>query len=75
MSELENLFSAAVPTSDHGKKGTAPGPVAPKSEKVQLVNFSSLDQLMHFCLFCYLTWTIFINSDSFFYFSCMSLWS
>ncbi|KAL6221556.1 hypothetical protein ACLB2K_004952 [Fragaria x ananassa] len=38
MSELENLFSAAVPTSDHGKKGTAPGPVAPKSEKVQLID-------------------------------------
>ncbi|XP_050388074.1 formin-like protein 13 isoform X2 [Argentina anserina] len=38
MSELENLFAAAVPTSDHGKKATAPGPVAPKSDKVQLID-------------------------------------
>ncbi|XP_061990347.1 formin-like protein 18 isoform X1 [Rosa rugosa] len=38
MSELENLFAAAVPTSDQGKKGTTPGPVAPKSDKVQLID-------------------------------------
>ncbi|KAK9947356.1 hypothetical protein M0R45_002985 [Rubus argutus] len=38
MSELENLFAAAVPTLDHGKKSTTPGPVAPKSDKVQLID-------------------------------------
>lgn len=48
MSELENLFAAAVPTLDHGKKSTTPGPVAPKSDKVQLVIFFSLNQLTHF---------------------------
>ena len=36
MSELENLFSAAVPTSDHGRKSKS-GSAGPKSDKVQLV--------------------------------------
>ncbi|CAB4288844.1 unnamed protein product [Prunus armeniaca] len=38
ISELENLFSAAVPTSDHGRKSTTQGSVAPKSDKVQLID-------------------------------------
>ena len=37
MSELENLFSAALPTSAHGRKSIKRGSVASKSEKVQLV--------------------------------------
>lgn len=36
MSELENLFSAALPISDHGRKSMR-GSVGPKSDKVQLV--------------------------------------
>ncbi|XP_030954849.1 formin-like protein 18 isoform X1 [Quercus lobata] len=37
MSELENLFSAAVPTSDHGRKSKS-GSAGPKSDKVQLID-------------------------------------
>lgn len=37
MSELENLFSAAVPNSDPGGKSGKRGAIAPKTEKVQLV--------------------------------------
>jgi hypothetical protein len=39
MSELESLFSAATPNSDHGNSGVKSGRRAtgPKSEKVQLV--------------------------------------
>lgn len=39
MSELESLFSAATPNSDHGNLGGKSGRRAtgPKSEKVQLV--------------------------------------
>jgi hypothetical protein len=36
MSELENLFSAALPSLDHGRKSMR-GSVGPKSDKVQLV--------------------------------------
>ncbi|PQM35654.1 hypothetical protein Pyn_21840 [Prunus yedoensis var. nudiflora] len=38
ISELENLFSAAVPTSNHGRKSTTQGSAAPKSDKVQLID-------------------------------------
>ncbi|GAV83117.1 FH2 domain-containing protein/PTEN_C2 domain-containing protein [Cephalotus follicularis] len=37
MSELESLFSAAVPNSDHGGKLSAHGARGPKSDKVQLI--------------------------------------
>ncbi|KAE8126090.1 hypothetical protein FH972_020836 [Carpinus fangiana] len=37
MSELENLFSAALPSSDHGRKSMR-GSVGPKSDKVQLID-------------------------------------
>lgn len=37
MSELENLFGAAVPISNHGGKSSKPGALGHKTEKVQLV--------------------------------------
>ena len=55
MSELENLFSTAVPISDHGRKSMR-GSVGPKSDKVQLVIkvfafwFSSCTKHHCFCL-------------------------
>lgn len=42
MSELENLFSAAVPTSGIAKKSNVQSSAGPKSEKVQLVIIFSL---------------------------------
>jgi hypothetical protein len=38
MSELENLFSAAVSNTDHGGKSSVRGSRGPKVDKVQLVN-------------------------------------
>ncbi|KAM1089716.1 hypothetical protein ACFX1X_017718 [Malus domestica] len=38
MSELETLFSVAAPAQDKGRKSAAHGSVAPKSEKVQLID-------------------------------------
>ena len=43
MSELENLFSAAAPNTDHGGKSSLRKAQGPKSDKVQLV--------MHFLIF------------------------
>nr|XP_048334941.1 formin-like protein 13 isoform X3 [Ziziphus jujuba var. spinosa] len=38
MSELENLFGAAVPISNHGGKSSKPGALGHKTEKVQLID-------------------------------------
>lgn len=37
MSELENLFGAAVPFSNHGGKSGKPGALGHKTDKMQLV--------------------------------------
>lgn len=42
MSELESLFSAAVPATDPNTKSSGRGSVGNKPEKVQLVNAGHL---------------------------------
>lgn len=42
MSELESLFSAAVPSSGTAKKSNVQSSVKPKSDKVQLVSYLQL---------------------------------
>jgi hypothetical protein len=53
MSELENLFSAAVSNTDQGGKSSVRGSRGPKVDKVQLVNeyVVLIDAVLDCCLF------------------------